>query len=84
MAQNLAEMGLAEDPNKAVPIPKKKLLVSAAVHRRGRAGGLGWGCSFVGGWKVRPPPGHAAGLGKSSVESSLPWSAGQVALDQSL
>ncbi|XP_010288431.1 PREDICTED: nucleolar protein 16, partial [Phaethon lepturus] len=26
VAQNLAEMGLAEDPNKAVPIPKKKLL----------------------------------------------------------
>ncbi|NXG71288.1 NOP16 protein, partial [Baryphthengus martii] len=26
VAQNLAEMGLAEDPNKAVPIPKKLLL----------------------------------------------------------
>ncbi|NWW52110.1 NOP16 protein, partial [Pedionomus torquatus] len=26
VAQNLAEMGLAEDPNKALPIPKKKLL----------------------------------------------------------
>ncbi|KFU92934.1 Nucleolar protein 16, partial [Chaetura pelagica] len=25
VAQNLAEMGLAEDPNKAVPIPKKML-----------------------------------------------------------
>lgn len=35
MAQNLAEMGLAEDPNKAVPIPKKKLLVSVAVPGRG-------------------------------------------------
>ncbi|NWI65696.1 NOP16 protein, partial [Todus mexicanus] len=29
VAQNLAEMGLAADPNKAVPIPKKKLAVSA-------------------------------------------------------
>ncbi|XP_054245136.1 nucleolar protein 16 isoform X2 [Indicator indicator] len=27
VAQNLADMGLAEDPNKAVPIPKKQLLV---------------------------------------------------------
>ncbi|XP_054245135.1 nucleolar protein 16 isoform X1 [Indicator indicator] len=26
VAQNLADMGLAEDPNKAVPIPKKQLL----------------------------------------------------------
>ncbi|XP_010193346.1 PREDICTED: nucleolar protein 16-like, partial [Mesitornis unicolor] len=26
VAQNLAEMGLAEDPNKAVPISKKMLL----------------------------------------------------------
>uniref|UniRef100_A0A8C0B2N3 Nucleolar protein 16 n=1 Tax=Buteo japonicus TaxID=224669 RepID=A0A8C0B2N3_9AVES len=32
VAQNLAEMGLAEDPNKAVPIPKKKLLVSAGME----------------------------------------------------
>uniref|UniRef100_A0A8V5H5X0 Nucleolar protein 16 n=1 Tax=Melopsittacus undulatus TaxID=13146 RepID=A0A8V5H5X0_MELUD len=28
VAQNLAEMGLAGDPNKAVPIPKKKRLVN--------------------------------------------------------
>lgn len=41
MAQNLAEMGLAGDPNKAVPIPKKKVLVSVW------AGGIGCGCSFV-------------------------------------
>ncbi|KAF1484887.1 Nucleolar protein 16, partial [Megadyptes antipodes antipodes] len=26
VAQNLAEMGLADDPNKAVPVPKKNLL----------------------------------------------------------
>lgn len=32
MAQNLAEMGLAEDPNKAIPIPKKLLV------RKGLAG----------------------------------------------
>ncbi|NXY88490.1 NOP16 protein, partial [Alcedo cyanopectus] len=31
VAQNLAEMGLAEDPNKAVPITRKKLQVSAAA-----------------------------------------------------
>ncbi|KAI1234184.1 hypothetical protein IHE44_0003901 [Lamprotornis superbus] len=32
VAQNLAEMGLAEDPNKAIPIPKKLLV------RKGLAG----------------------------------------------
>lgn len=32
MAQNLAEMGLAEDPNKAVPIPKK-LMVREGLAR---------------------------------------------------
>lgn len=44
MAQNLAEMGLAEDPNKAVPIPKKLLV------REGLAGtALLWGMEVAGG-----------------------------------
>lgn len=47
MAQNLAEMGLAEDPNKAVPIPKK--LVSVAVPGRGALLGLLL-CGGLGGW----------------------------------
>lgn len=84
MAQNLAEMGLAEDPNKAVPIPKKKLLVSVAVARRGRTGqGGSAGAAPLGGVRGHAPPPQDR-LGKSSVESSLPWSVGQVALDQSL
>uniref|UniRef100_A0A8C6J288 Nucleolar protein 16 n=1 Tax=Melopsittacus undulatus TaxID=13146 RepID=A0A8C6J288_MELUD len=34
VAQNLAEMGLAGDPNKAVPIPKKKRLVRKQLVRK--------------------------------------------------
>lgn len=44
MAQNLAEMGLAEDPNKAVPIPKKLLV------REGLTGTAPlWGMEVAGG-----------------------------------
>lgn len=39
VAQNLAEMGLAGDPNKAVPIAKRRLQVSA--------GGTGWSWTRV-------------------------------------
>uniref|UniRef100_A0A8C7EAN6 Nucleolar protein 16 n=1 Tax=Nothoprocta perdicaria TaxID=30464 RepID=A0A8C7EAN6_NOTPE len=39
VAQNLADMGLAEDPNKAVPIARKALLVSGARERDGQEKG---------------------------------------------
>ncbi|NXL07795.1 NOP16 protein, partial [Mesembrinibis cayennensis] len=39
VAQNLAEMGLAEDPNKAVPIPKKLLVSGMEVESDGRKQG---------------------------------------------
>lgn len=83
MAQNLAEMGLAEDPNKAVPIPRKKLLVSAALSPPGKGRGLGWGCSFAG-VEGQASPRLRSRVGEGSVKSSLLWSADQVALGQSL
>lgn len=44
MAQNLAEMGLAEDPNKAVPIPKKLLVREGLAETA-----LLWGMEVAGG-----------------------------------
>ncbi|KFR05073.1 Nucleolar protein 16, partial [Nipponia nippon] len=42
VAQNLAEMGLAEDPNKAVPIPKKLVLPSFCLTQGVEVGSDGW------------------------------------------
>ncbi|NXA46333.1 NOP16 protein, partial [Nothocercus julius] len=39
VAQNLADMGLAEDPNKAVPIARKALQVKADVESHGQEKG---------------------------------------------